>query len=820
MRDNVGKAPGVDRWRSEELALAPDCWFEALAALWNRCIELTKLPAPWLMVRVTGIPKPDSPVLRPLSIEAVVYRAGMSCLTRGLRDWTQLWAPEQLAGAVAGRTMEELHELLSFKVDEAFHGHLDLVGIKLDLKRAFDLLRTETINDLALRLGAPPKLVALWELFDKEHLKWVEVQGSVHPDPIGCTRGVPQGDPASPLRFCLIVAAWCAFMKARLPGVSFSVYLDDRLLFVSGALGVETLLQEAVAANTLFEQHYQLGDNAAKRALFGNNAAVRARLADTFGKAAVPHVDMLGVKHSLTGPGLVLDATARVAKAIRRSHRIACTGGNTASRRLMVSSMVISLFDWVGAWQRLSKETVQTLLVGIERALLWKPFRGRNRYLMWAFHGPSVHPGFRQDWAALAHLLRFVQRRIAGRSLSGADFWRSERLRQACDSVGWKLPASGNVVSTPFGALVIGVDSVAAVRAMAERCWLLQLQRSDPKLGAGALHRREVQTAAHRQFAKIAPHFPGGPVLRLVLGLPMDGVMKARFSKTPEDRYPCMCGHVPASAAHFTFDCPLRPPFGRILEPDLPAHAWLLTQDLPLSQVRARVFDAARIRDFAGRLAGLLRPGALTRIATDGGAASGAGPCGVSSWGFAVLLNGTCETSQRLFGARQIAQLGGAIFGLDASAVFAEVWALLHALRLAAAMDLQDVLIVADNKYVVDTFTQFLSGSWPAALRVGPALWRSLLPLLRGRRVRIGWCPSHGKKPLWTPFAPFQEEAALWRALNDAADNACTAAMAPELSRCSDFDREKEEKHRWSLRALSLRHSMLSKFADHCMPPV
>lgn len=96
---------------------------------------------------MTGIPNSDPGSLRPLRIESVVYRAGMTIITRSISLWAASWAPADVTGALRGRTTDELFDMIFEAMHTVLNG-MTAAGLKLDLRKAFDFARTEICDDI------------------------------------------------------------------------------------------------------------------------------------------------------------------------------------------------------------------------------------------------------------------------------------------------------------------------------------------------------------------------------------------------------------------------------------------------------------------------------------------------------------------------------------------------------------------------------------------------------------------------------------------------------------------------------------------------
>lgn len=87
----------------------------------------------------------------------------MTIITKGLSAWATTWASESLAGAIRGRTPDELHEKLSAEVaDATVLGAKALVGNKLDLRATVDSVDTHMVNGLLPKLAPRNQSRSWW----------------------------------------------------------------------------------------------------------------------------------------------------------------------------------------------------------------------------------------------------------------------------------------------------------------------------------------------------------------------------------------------------------------------------------------------------------------------------------------------------------------------------------------------------------------------------------------------------------------------------------------------------------------------------------
>ena len=86
---------GPDGWAYKHLALLPLAWHNVVAEFMNWLIDgQRQLPAAWISVRVTLIP-------RPISIAAAMWRLMGSCMLREMATWLVSWVPEEVVGGIS-----------------------------------------------------------------------------------------------------------------------------------------------------------------------------------------------------------------------------------------------------------------------------------------------------------------------------------------------------------------------------------------------------------------------------------------------------------------------------------------------------------------------------------------------------------------------------------------------------------------------------------------------------------------------------------------------------------------------------------------------
>lgn len=240
-RRGRGKAAGPDGWAAEELLLLPQEAWEALACILGRWEESGLLPEAIVQWRMCFIPKAGGPAavghsaagsqnaptpadkVRPISVGAIVYRMWGSARVRQLGDQLQAMLPQGQAGGV--KRSSALHVLLELQWTDP---ETESYGATYDFAKAFDHVEPHTAVWLLERAGVPSAITRVLRTAWSRQTRWAGFDGGVHPVPIRECRGLPQGDPWSPVAMAAVLAPAVRALAATKPGVRQGVYMDDR----------------------------------------------------------------------------------------------------------------------------------------------------------------------------------------------------------------------------------------------------------------------------------------------------------------------------------------------------------------------------------------------------------------------------------------------------------------------------------------------------------------------------------------------------------------------------------------------------------------
>ena len=197
--------------------------------------ELNCLLWPW---KVVGIPKKTPFDSRPISIASVLLRLWHSSLLR--------ICPHPPEGQWCGKINTAVtHATASFFAAEPAH------IAETDLSKAFDHLWPAVATSALKYLGAPSTVVGT--VHHAWHGPRVCTVASDMAGPFCPIRGIPQGDPISPLALGASLGPWSKTVQQIDPLIKAWAYMDDRTIAITRA-GSRDLLSAALSFTRHFDQ--------------------------------------------------------------------------------------------------------------------------------------------------------------------------------------------------------------------------------------------------------------------------------------------------------------------------------------------------------------------------------------------------------------------------------------------------------------------------------------------------------------------------------------------------------------------------------------
>ena len=169
---------------------------------------------------------------------------------------THALAPYQ-SGGVGGPDVVSL--LLSYDLEFPVENFGRVAA--LDFAKAFDSCDTSLVLRILSKIGVPNKIVRLLANQWTQHNKWVTFANSVCPRPLSLTRGLPQGDPWSPIGMSLVLMLAKQRADQLVPEAKSLLYLDDRTILAPNP----TILKRALDAWDALYQCTKLQNNPNKQ---------------------------------------------------------------------------------------------------------------------------------------------------------------------------------------------------------------------------------------------------------------------------------------------------------------------------------------------------------------------------------------------------------------------------------------------------------------------------------------------------------------------------------------------------------------------------
>ena len=777
-KESERKAAGVDGWHGAQWKVLPIEFFIALANIWNACLAGAPVPAVWKHVRIALLPKPDGGK-RPLAIAALAWRVCMKATMRQLRPWICQWTPPELCGGVPNKGIHSVHALLFSDLEACKEARSHLVGCKADVRKCFDSVSPTIAFSIWRHLGAPSGVLHVLQEFYTNQQRWMAVRGHYAAQPIVSTCSVLQGCPASPALLNAMMTVWVHALRAHRPQVHLAIYLDDRTVWSKGAEAIRQVVDTMQYAQQIdaalgFKLH---PDKLEAFATISSDHSRLANFQDCIGPVKTTF-KLLGITYFVASRAQCSQDTVIRDTVVHRARKIRVVTKNLQLRKWLVNLLVISIFRWMGPWQRFPIKTLRSWGISIESAI-WgrRPASGRSRYLFWTLiGGVDNHP----QGALVVEALKAEWKRQTSLQCGFAAPARMTKLSKiALELVQWTV-LRDNVWQTPYGQIRVGFVSDAVFKQVALKSFSRVLWNTDTKVNS--LLEAHQEPYLGFQSAATKEGIVDAYKLRVFMGAATDGRTLQRLGSAKQ----CPCGNECPDRTHLTFDCIAVPPEHQVvrrsdtecrmliplvsLPPVPPCDSLLPCQSL-VSKLRQSFYLTAR----------------PVILALDGS-------CLISSFrNFASWQKASWGIV-----TQQLDKFQGFVMGLEQTPAHAERSALLHAL-LASSTARVPVRLLIDNLAVVKRLRRGLGlKTW---LGDSLAFWHFIAGLCE-TGVEVEWIPSHDKLVSWEPSNNWGVDAATCRKLNAAADRAAAELTEQAFQNFARREEETARAHRWAEHAV------------------
>lgn len=224
---------------------------DEIAQFFIELMETYEIPTCWHRAILVPIPKKGVPVvpsqLWGIAIQPALRRLFTACMERRLHKWCELHSvlpPVQSGFRPSFRTTENIF-ILRCLVERAVHKQSVLIGVSVDIEKAFDMVDRELLWKKCEQWGAKGALMDLVKLMYSDPKVTLKINAQ-YSDFMDTTNGVLQGCPLLPLLFICYMAdiPITSWFDPVLHGIRISglMLADDLMLLATSNLGAENKL--------------------------------------------------------------------------------------------------------------------------------------------------------------------------------------------------------------------------------------------------------------------------------------------------------------------------------------------------------------------------------------------------------------------------------------------------------------------------------------------------------------------------------------------------------------------------------------------------
>ena len=414
--------------------------------------------------------------------------------------------------------------------------------LQQDISAFFDSLSVAVLKLALAHLGAPPTLAPLVEAFYSRQLRLFTVDSFTSERWHRSHHGLLQGCPLSPLLSLTIGFLWSQHVTR--PGVEAGIYVDDRMLWLTGQDQPHEVAQAALRRSDQFDRAVGLTCSCKKCHLVTTLPACPWRVeADARGYEIGSTLKFLGVELDLAS-GDAVPLKLNLHKLQVRLRHTTNPAFSFEIRRQVIRSLVFPALFWAAGVAMPSPATLEATRQSIAAVLRVSLSHEAPRVLVGQVLGWTLDVSWVADWSALSALIRALVEQPDWQehlSLQELSFLRTSSLPGANTvllKLRWRLDPQGRAIER--------VDDTGCLRTY-------RFGEDSPDVLKGWLteaHKAEATSRCGRVRKKLHRHDPS---LAVGLDLPRpEGCRRFAFhghrqvyvkASTPAERYAALaCG--------------------------------------------------------------------------------------------------------------------------------------------------------------------------------------------------------------------------------------------------------------------------------------
>ena len=276
-RLTVGKARGMDGFSVSELRACGPEECQMLAELFNSITSTGTWPQallPSFVALLAKVPHPKSPKdARPITVLTTLYRIWGKLMGVKIMQAILPFLSPDLFGSVPGRSANDAAWELQSSLEEAFATQSEVVGVSLDLSKAYNTIPREVVAALADRCGWPPCLKHAYLSFLNGFHRFFKIHGGFH-CPTFSDTGVPEGCPIAVPVMIMVTSLVTNWSTLQRPEARLISYVDNWTLTERNVEGLTLALDRVWCAT----EALALLLNPDKTRAFSTSAKARADL--------------------------------------------------------------------------------------------------------------------------------------------------------------------------------------------------------------------------------------------------------------------------------------------------------------------------------------------------------------------------------------------------------------------------------------------------------------------------------------------------------------------------------------------------------------